>query len=253
MRLNLKLAGLGLACFLILLISLFPARAGFALFAPDSVSGFGFSGTIWNGGAKVIDVGGQQLRNTEWDMALTRLLLGRLGGDIKTRWNNGFAEGFGTISLGGTIRLSEFKASIDAATLQTAVGTPSLGGQISLQIKELKLSNNWPRYLIGRAEIVNLSSPLMGRGEAALIGNFAVEFDSTLELEPGKSLSGKISDTGGPLELTGTLLLEAPANYTLKTRLKARPGAASSLEQNLEFLGTPEADGARLFQFAGSL
>jgi hypothetical protein len=252
MRPNLKIIGLGLACFAIFVIALFPARAGFALFAPDTVGGFGISGTVWNGSAKIITIGGQQLRNTEWDLALTRLLLGRLGGDIKTRWSGGFAEGFGTISLGGTIRLHDFQGSIDAETLTAAVGAPSLGGQISLQIEELKLSDNWPRHLIGRAEIVNLSSPMMGRGAAALIGNFAVEFDSTLELDPGK-LTGKITDTGGQLELSGTLLLEAPANYTLKTRLKARPDAAVSLQKNLEFLGTPEDDGTRLFQFAGSL
>ena len=72
---------MGLTCFLILLIAMFPARAGFALFSPDSVDGFGISGSLWNGNAKIINIGGQQLRNTEWNIAMSQLLLGRLGGD----------------------------------------------------------------------------------------------------------------------------------------------------------------------------
>ena len=92
----------------------------------------------------------------------------------------------------------------------------------------------------------------MGRGEAALIGNFALDFDSSTETDPAM-LTGKISDTGGPLELSGNLLLAAPASYTLKTRLKARPDAPKSMETNLAFLGSPEADGSRIFEFAGSL
>jgi len=252
MRPDLKFVGVGLACFLFFLIAFFPARAGFALFAPDTVSGFGFSGSIWNGSARLINAGGQQLRNTEWDIALTQLMLGRIGGDFKTRWNGGFAEGFGTISVAGTLRLSETRASVDAAALQMVAGAPALGGQITLQINELKLDDNWPSHLIGQAAVTNLSSSMMGRGAAELIGNFEVYFDSTQEIDPNV-LTGNISDTGGPLELTGTLQVEAPANYTLKTRLKARPDAPASLERNLEFLGSPEADGSRLFQFAGSL
>jgi general secretion pathway protein N len=252
MRANLKLAGLGLTCFLILLIAMFPARAGFALFSPDSVDGFGISGSLWNGNAKIINIGGQQLRNTEWNIALSQLLLGRLGGDFKTHWNNGFAEGFGTISFAGTIRLSETRAGFDAAMLQSAVGTPAIAGQISLLISTLELNDNWPNQLIGRAEVLNLSSPLMGRGEAAQIGNFALEFDSTTESEAG-ILTGTISDTGGPLELNGSLLLAAPGSYTLKTRLKARPDAPEAMQNNLEFLGSPMADGKRIFELAGTL
>ena len=106
--------------------------------------------------------------------------------------------------------------------------------------------------LIGRAEVLNLSSPLMGRGEAAQIGNFALEFDSTTESEAG-TLTGTISDTGGPLELKGSLLLVAPGSYTLKTRLKARPDAPEAMQNNLKFLGSPMADGRRIFELAGTL
>jgi len=251
MRPDLKLVGLVLTCFLVFLIMLFPARAGFALLTSDTVGAFGISGTIWNGNAKLINVGGQQLRNTEWEISLTQFLLGRLGGDFKTRWNNGFAEGFGSISLTGTIRLNETIASIDAASLQ-AFGAPALGGQISVDISDLKLVDYWPIDIIGRAEIINLASPLMGSGEAARIGNFALEFDSELELDPNV-LTGNISDTGGPLELNGTLLIEAPANYTLKTLLRAREDAPPALHRNLEYLASAKEEGWKLFQFAGSL
>jgi hypothetical protein len=252
MPLKTKLIGLGIACFLIFVVALFPARVGFALLAPAEVSGFGINGSIWHGSARIINAGGMQLRNTEWNLALSRLLLGRFGGEFKTRWNNGFAEGFGTISLGGTLRLSETLASFDAAMLQPLLGTPSLGGQISLQLTKLELSDNWPHQLIGKSELRNLSSPLMGRGEAGLIGSLEVSFDTSTETE-SDTVTGKIRDIGGPIEATGTLLLIKPADYTLKARLKARPEAPAALQQNIEMLGSPEGDGTRIFQFAGSL
>jgi general secretion pathway protein N len=252
MRPNLKLVGLGLACFIVFLIALLPARAVFALLPADTINAFGVSGSIWNGSAKIINASGQQLRNTEWDIALSQMLLGRLGGEFKTRWNGGFIEGYGSISLGGTIRLSDTQGSVDASALPVAAGSTRLSGQISLRIDELVLTDNWPRHLVGHAEVTNLTSPLMGRGSAGLIGNFAVDFDSNEE--PGTdAITGKITDIGGPLELKGSLLLSAPANYTLKTRLKARADAPDTLRNNLDFLGAADADGSRVFDLAGSL
>jgi len=62
-----------------------------------------------------------------------------------------------------------------------------------------------------------------------------------------------LSRNGGPLELRGSLLLQAPSNYMLKTRLKAREEAPDSLQKNLEFLGSADADGLRVFELSGSL
>jgi general secretion pathway protein N len=247
-----KLITLGAACFLLFFFTLFPARVVFAVFMPDSVQGFGIQGSIWNGSARIINAGGQQLRNTEWDIALSHLLLGQLGGNFKTRWGSGFAEGFGTLSMGGTVRLSDAQASFDVATVSSMFGVPQIGGQISLAINNLEIVSNWPHKLTGSGEIRNLSSPLMGSGAADLIGNVSIAFDTDTETDT-ESITGLIKDSGGPLELTGTLLLTPPGNYDLNTRIKARPNAPKELKDNLGFLGSPESDGSHIFKLAGSI
>jgi general secretion pathway protein N len=247
-----KLITLGAACFCVFVLTMLPARFVFAVFMPDSVQGFGVEGSIWNGSARIINVAGQQLRNTEWDLALSRLALGQLGGDFKTRWGSGFAEGFGSISITGTIRLSDAMASFDVAMLNSLLGIPKIGGQISLQIQNLEVADNWPQQFSGSGEIRNLSSPLMGSGAADLIGNVAVEFDTATETDV-QTITGQIHDTGGPLELKGTVLLTPPGNYDLSTRIKARADAPKALQENLKYLGSPESDGSYIFKLAGSI
>jgi len=247
-----KLISLGLTCFLFFLITLFPARAGFMLLAPAGIQGFGFEGTLWQGSVRVLNVAGQQLRNTEWSLSIPGLFAGRIGGDFKTRWGSGFAEGNGSISLMGTVRLSEARAGFAAAMLGQSFGAPDLGGQVNLQIDTLQLSDNWPKQLIGTANINNLSSPLLGRGSAGQIGNYTVSFDSSTATDPDL-LTGTITDNGGPLEVSGELALRAPGDYELETRIKPRSSAPEKMQKNLEFLGPPEADGTRIFEFAGSI
>ena len=158
MRFETKIIALGAACFLLFTIANFPARAAFRLFAPDSVSAFGVSGTLWNGSAKIINAGGQQLRNTEWDLALSQLLVARLGADLKTRWNGGFLEGFGAISAFGTVVLSESDASLNLGALGSMLKGPPIDGQVSVRIEQLELQDRWPVELIASAELRNLSS-----------------------------------------------------------------------------------------------
>jgi general secretion pathway protein N len=252
MKLNKKLISLGVCLFITFLLWQLPARLVFVLLPANVAQGFGAEGTVWNGRVRIINVAGQQLRNTEWDLALSRLFLGQLAVDFKTRWGGGFAEGFAAVGITGKLTLNNTLASLDAAMLSPMLNIPQLGGQVSLDLKELELVNNWPQTLTGSLEIRNLASPLMGNGSADLIGNVAVSFDAASETNPG-TLTGKLSDIGGPLELDGTLTLTAPANYDLDTRVRARPEAAKSIKENLQFLGNPEADGRHVFKIAGSI
>lgn len=247
-----KLLTLGIVCFLLFFFTAFPARVVFAVFMPDTVQSFGVTGSIWNGHARIINIGGQQFRNTEWNIAVSQLVFGQLGGDFKTRWGSGFADGFATISAGGTLRLKNTQTSFDIGLLTALLGIPQMGGQISVEINNLKIVDNWPHQLSGTGEIRNLSSPLLGSGAASLIGNVAVDFDTATETN-AETITGQIHDAGGPLEINGTLLLTPPGNYDLSTRIRARPDAPRALQDNLRFLGSPESDGSYIFKIAGSI
>ena len=247
-----RLTIVGTLALCLFLLARFPAATAFAWFAPEGVGAFGVSGTLWNGQAKVISATGMQFRNTKWDIALWQLLLGRFGGDLDTRWGGGFINASGSVSAAGTVRLSNMRGSFDVGQLSTLLGTSGIGGTATLDIQELQLENNWPVRLVGSGQLNNLTSSLMGRGAAQLIGDIGFRFDSDTETAPD-TVTGELQDAGGPLQLDGTLVLTPPANYEIVTRVKARPEAADSLRRNLNFLGQPEPDGTRIFQLAGSM
>ncbi len=247
-----RLLLIGLSCLILFLVLRFPASTAFAWFAPANVNGFGISGTIWGGEARLISVAGLQLRNTEWQVAPWRLLTGQLGGRFRSRWGGGFIEANGGIRLSGTISLTEVRGSFDIAPLNSVFGIPNIGGIATVDLSEVVIRENWPQRLVGRGELRSLSSPLMGSGAAQFIGDIGFQFNTNTETDRD-TVTGQLQDTGGPLQLNGTLKLTPPHNYDLKTRLRARQEAPESLRRNLQFLGAPEADGTHVFQLAGSL
>lgn len=242
----------GLALLGVFTVILFPARTAVGWFAPADVSVFGVSGTVWEGRARIIRIGNMQLRNSEWDLSILRLFTGRLAGDFKTRWSGGFMEGFGSIGVSGTVSLRDATLSMDISMLDNLMGVGNIGGQLSARLAELELMDNWPQRLVGTGEVRNLTSAMMGQGRPQTLGSIGFNFDTSTETD-SEVVTGQLRDTGGPLELSGTLVLTPPGNYELKTRIKARPGAAPALLNNLSFLGAADPDGSRLFQLAGSI
>jgi len=180
------------------------------------------------------------------------LLIGQLSLDIKTRWNGGFVEGQATAGITGSISIDDLIAGFELAAIKGFIGAPDITGQANIRIKHLLLKDNWPVELLATGEIRDLSSSLMGRGDAARIGSVGIDFDTSTATDVN-TLKGVIEDTGGALEISGTLLLTKPTDYGINVRVKARPEASQALQSNLAFLGTTESDGSRIFQLAGSL
>lgn len=248
-----KLVVLGVASLLVFLLSQMPASILFLALSPLNVQGFGVNGTVWNGSATIVNVGRQQIRNTEWDLAVGSLLLGRLGGDFKSEWGDGFAAGNGSLSVGGTIRLSELSAGVNAKMASSLFSLPAANGIVTVDIQQLVVANNWPQTLTGIAEVSGLySTALMGPSAATMALDLEIEFDSETETAEG-TITGRIKDTGGPVELNGTLTLTQPGNYDVNVIVKARPGAPAALQDNLKFIGTPDASGSRTFNLQGSI
>jgi general secretion pathway protein N len=245
-----KLIGLGLICFICFAVVSCPARVPFLLVDSSLVNAAGVRDTLWSGSAAKIDVAGIVLSNTQWNLALSRLLLGELGGDIKTRWDGGFASGFVTSSVLGTIRANNVDVNLQAAWVAGIAGMPGLEGQVNIVLDSLTVTEQWPSELVGAVKIANLSSTLLGSGAAGQLGNIKVDFDPAED--NSDVITGIISDEGGPLELNGTLVLTRPNNYSIDVQLKTRPSASEILRQNMILLGSPDSNGAHTFQLAGS-
>jgi len=63
---------------------------------------------------------------------------------------------------------------------------------------------------------------------------------------------GTLVDLGGPLAVQGTLRLTDQPGYVLEGQVAPRADAAPDLVSDLQFLGSPDAEGRRPFNIAGT-
>jgi len=70
---------------------------------------------------------------------------------------------------------------------------------------------------------------------------------------PPGTLTGDLSDIGGPLQVTGTLQLKPDRSYLIEGLIAPRPDAPSDVVNTLQFLGAADAQGRRPFSLAGTL
>jgi hypothetical protein len=71
-------------------------------------------------------------------------------------------------------------------------------------------------------------------------------------LKPGTPLTGVLKDTGGPLEVAGTVKITPPRSYELTGTAKPRPEAPPELRNALQMLGPATPDGSHALSLAGS-
>jgi len=251
MRTYTTLGLVGAGAFLLFLVSLVPARVAFSLAAPEGAGAVGIRGSLWNGSAELVTVNGIQLRETHWDISPWELLIGRVAGDIRSEWAGGSIEGHAGISLGGTMRAHDLRASLDLGALQSLIEIPDAGGKLSLRLNELVLEESGPTSIDGIITIERLSTRLLG-GRATELGNFELKFAPEKQTEPDQ-ITGILSDRGGPLELAGTLAITPPADYAMIAKLRTRDDASQELAQAINILGQAGPDGLRTFSLSGSL
>ena len=104
----------------------------------------------------------------------------------------------------------------------------------------------------GINEELEAYNPLIPDGSGALLplGNYTL----TLQPAPDGELPAAFVDNGGPLEVQGTLRLDATRSYTIDALIEPRAGAPESLVEGLKFMTTdPDAEGRRRLNLTGSL
>jgi len=248
------LAAVGAGAFLLFLFALFPARVAVAWFAPEGSSVAGPSGTLWNGSATAIGIGNVRLGATTWRVAPSRLLLGRLAGEVHTQ--AGEAEASGTLAFGfsGGMSCAECRYEGPTSTLQAIVpGVRALGGYLQLDIETLDLRERWPVSAVATAKLsrVPIAMPGAPAGRAMPMGDFTGTVRADPVPENGEIVVD-VADAGGPLQLTGTLRITPPGNYEFAGRAKARAEASPDIVNALRVLGQQASDGSTEITASGS-
>jgi general secretion pathway protein N len=242
------LAVLGVLAYIAFALITLPASVVVGRLAPYGIKAAGVTGTAWNGSAQVVQVGPTNVGALSWDLHMLPLLTLRAVADVKVQRSDGFAQG--TISAGRErIELENMSAALPISALPPQVAPGGWAGSLNAKFAQLVVENGWPTNATGTIEVVDLTGPAR---KPVNIGSYQLKFPAEAST-PGV-LTGALNDTGGPVQITGTIQLKAAdRSYVLDGMVATKPDAPADFARTLEFLGPPDAQGRRQLSVAGTM
>jgi general secretion pathway protein N len=244
---------LGVGAYLAFILVSFPAGTAYALFAPRELVLTGIQGTLWAGRAAAGAAGNLALRDISWDLHVLRLLIGRFSAEIRAQLSDGGFSGNVTITPGGRVALTGVRASTSLPTLKAILPVSGTQGRADVSLSRLELDDGRLVEVVGELKLADLEiTPLVAVGPRRLvpIGDYTVQF---LE-SSGKGVNATFRDTGGPLEVTGTLVVDNARAYTLDGMIKPRADASQEILNGLAVITQdPDAAGRRRLTLTGTL
>lgn len=240
-----RLLPLGLAVFIAGLVINLPARAVHDWLSPPALRLAGIDGSLWSGRAGEADIQGVYLRNLRWSINPWRLFAGQLAYDLKADPVGGFIDASAAVNLAGTLTLSRLNAALPLSALHGAIRNDDVGGDLSLQLSDVRIVDGWPTDLRGLAGASNLLIRALAPNP---IGDYRAEFQTADD-----TIIGAIEDASGMLDVAATLTLRPDRSYSLVGRVAPTATATPSVVQQISFLGSPDARGLREFRLEGAL
>ena len=235
----------GAFVFLAVLVTTFPARVAYNLFAPPDIVLTGVEGSVWNGVAAEGLAAGAYIRNLAWSVQPKTLLTGRLGFKLSAEPVAGKINANVTIGLNNSLVLTDLTGTLPLDLVHQAFQQEGIRGDVSLNFTRMVVENGLPVDVSGNVTVANFFEPGLS---ASKIGDLKAEFRS----ENG-NITGNIDDVSGILDVDGTITLSPNRSYSIIGNVAARPNAPPSVNQRLQFLGSADERGFRPFRFEGSL
>lgn len=243
------LVTLGIGAFLLLALVTLPAGVVLSFVHPPGLTLSGVSGTVWNGRAQAARTGALHVGSVEWKLDFLRLFTGSVGADLKVTRSDGFAQASVSSGPGAAVTLRGLNASLPMGALPPSLAPGGWTGTLTLKLTRLVLDNSWPVAAEGTVEVAQLVGPAQ---RPAALGNYKIVFPAQGG-GAADTLTGALSDTGGPLAVNGTVQLMKNRTYLVNGMIATRPGAPSDMARALEILPPPDAQGRRPFTLEGSM
>lgn len=255
MRRWIGMLSLGLGVYLIALVISLPAERaaewGSELVSASGVrfSAAGVSGTAWSGSAASATVNGMTLGRTEWSLSPWWLPFGRAQLHWRVEPEGGYLEGDSRMGMGG-MQLRDIQGSVPAPLLVSLLAKGPLfvtvDGKVNVRVEELVHRDGKIESAKGT---VAWSQAALLQPAAVRLGDLKVEFST----DASGALSGKLSDGGGPLALSGTVVLNPNMTYRLNATLAAREGADAALASSLPLIGRADGKGGYQVTWSGRM
>ncbi|MEP7312104.1 MAG: type II secretion system protein N [Pseudomonadota bacterium] len=219
---------------------------------PRSVSCEEPSGSLWNGQCRSLRLQRSAtappllLGATHWRLRPLALLRAQLAANVQVQREGAQAEALVVLGLGGSIVLRglQAQAPLDPTLMP---GVPAnWRGLLQVRDGNLRWRNGELQALAG----VVTARDLTAQGpRATQYGSYELSFTPAVggpELPPGQ-----LRDLGGPLQVDGTVQLTPAMAWELNGHVLARADADAQLARELQYLGSPDAQGRRAFSARG--
>lgn len=240
-----RLLKIGLLVAVIGLVAVFPARVAYHWFAPPAFLASGISGTIWNGSAQEASANGFYLRDLSWEFQPLRLVTGKLGYAVESRFASGFLEGELALGFLGNVYARDLRCALPLENLQSVPFVAGSRGMLSADFSQVQLSDGLPVVADGKIEIAGLMNPLLHRDP---VGGFRAEFFTQ---ESGVTAS--IEDTAAVIDLAGSLQLGTDGAYEFLAQISPLETTPPSIREQLRFLGSANERGQHQLRLEGQL
>lgn len=220
---------------------------------PDPRHGLSCSdvdGTIWMGTCTGLSVQQQPIGDLTWQLHASRLLAGKLNADVTVTRPNASVEGNVETGFDRKITARDVKADLPLDRDLVSALPPnfrSLRGKIHADLAQLRIEGQAVKVIQGVVEAHDLTD---GEGSnAQRWGSYSLTFPAPSKGNP----LGQLRDLGGgPLAVEGTLRVTPEPGFDLEGLVTARPTASAELAKDIQFLGSPDAQGRRPFSLSAT-
>jgi general secretion pathway protein N len=212
---------------------------------PSAVACIEVDGTVWSGTCTGLTDHGQSIGDLSWQMHAVRLLAGKLNANVLLTRPSANVRAVVEVGLDKNVVARDVQADLSLDPTLLPQLPPDLRGTVHAEIALLVLDGRVIKTLQGQIEAHNLEVGTGGGSQP--LGSYSLTF-------PGGSGDpvGRLRDLGGPLAVEGSLRLTPEPGFDLQSLVAARPDAPEGLQREIQFLGSPDAQGRRPFAFAAS-
>jgi hypothetical protein len=201
------------------------------------------SGTLWDGSGDLVASGSSLRRHVAWRLERWPLLRGELRGTLATGAD---ADHVGSFVVGpDKVDLERFELAMPMESLLRAAGAPALvasaGGDLGIHIDRFARDADALDVALA-VQWRNASLPGLGPFARVMLGDVHAELSGR-----GREVSGPVANTGGEVEIDGTVTANATGTPRVDATIRPRAGIdrarASALALALSALGPADAEG----------
>lgn len=242
------------AAVLLLFVGVIAARlpASWILAAVPKINGQppqceAISGTLWHGACSGLIAGTYRFSSAQWELAPWPLLRGIVAAHLAIESDALSIDGQFQRRLSGALTVRDVHARFSMPNLLLPQLPANLSGNVAAHIALAAVAGFKVQSMVGQINVQDLVQTAPSR---ILLGNYQLEFPEPAAAD--KPVVGTLRDTGGPLEIHGTLTLTPEPGYLLDGTVVARPDAGPALLQQIAILGSPDSSGRRSFSQAAT-